>query len=100
MHSLSDVLLTSLSTMMNNLAEDRCFNSSSFSKNDNLSSFKHVAEQQISSSQILVTENELVANDIVHDYHHFLSVTTNAHTEAENSLKVDTCKYFIFLPNM
>ncbi|XP_022939714.1 uncharacterized protein LOC111445518 [Cucurbita moschata] len=44
-------------------------------------------EQPTSSSEMLVTENELVANEIVHDYHHFLTVSSNAPTEAENSLK-------------
>lgn len=82
--------------MMHNLAEGRCFNSSSSCKNDNFPSAKDIAEQHTSSSEMLVTENELVANEIVHDYHHFLSVTSNAPTEAENSLKVD----FVFLSDM
>lgn len=45
------------------------------------------SEQHTSSSEMLVTENELVANEIVHDNHHFLTVTSNAPTEAETSLK-------------
>ncbi|TYK04437.1 T-complex protein 11 [Cucumis melo var. makuwa] len=43
--------------------------------------------QHTSSSEMLVTENELVANEIVHDYHHFPTVTSNAPTEAETSFK-------------
>ena len=49
---------------------------------------------------MLVTENELVANEIVHDNHHFLTVTSNAPTEAETSLKVDTSECFIVFSDM